>query len=224
MQLDAPVAVLVRKICGEWNRAERAIKIAEQVIGEDPFPSIKELRYSGRRIVEAFLFIDEGNDGEAIAYLQDAYFDCLRAKHDAMDVAINEIAGRIRLSQEDLSPEVVIRAFPQFGKLLAGLSAFEAKIADSREERATRDEVYESIQDNFDETLELYDQFKASEELMKSLADNAARREQEAVQRKNDLDLRERELARQQKKERKISWTIAIAGVAVAIIFGLLSL
>lgn len=217
MKLEPQVAVLVNKICAEWNRAERAIKISEQVIGEDPFPSIKELRYAGRRIVEAFASLDSGDDSDALAQLQDAYFDCLRAKHDAMDVAINEIAGRIRLSQEDLGPETVIQAFPEFTKLLRGLNVFENQIADSREDRGTRDEVYEEIQANFDDTLRLYDEFKASEALMKSLADNA---EQAA----SSVAEKEAELERRSSRERKISVAIAVAGVAATIIMGVLAL
>ena len=217
MKLEPQVAVLVNKICAEWNRAERAIKISEQVIGEDPFPSIKELRYAGRRIVEAFASLDYGDDSDALAQLQDAYFDCLRAKHDAMDVAINEIAGRIRLSQEDLGPETVIQAFPEFTQLLRGLNVFESQIADSREARGTRDAVYEEIQTNFDDTLRLYDEFKASEALMKHLADNAALAARL-------LEKKEADLERKSSRERVISVTIAVIGVVATIIIGILAL
>lgn len=217
MKLDEPLAVLVQDICSEWNRAERAIKIAEQVIGEDPFPSIKELRYAGRRIVEAFLAIEDAEGAKSVAMLQDAYFDCLRAKHDAMDVAINEIAGRIRLSQEDLGVHVVLQAFPEFPKLLQLLVDFENNIADSRENRADRDATYENIQENFDSTLKLYDKFKVCEELMKNLADESALKAEQ-------LEEKERSLEAKAKRESFISKSIGIGGIIVAVVFGYLGL
>ena len=175
MNLDKPVAILVQKICAEWNRAERAIKISEQVLGEDPFPPIKELRYSGRRVVEALQAIEENKPQETVLeLLQDAYFDCLRAKHDAIDVAVNEIAGRLRFAERDLSLRSVVKAFPKFPKLVELLSEIEKSIADSRQNRSSRDEVYNDIQENFDGIITLYDEFKSSEEVMLKIADSSS--------------------------------------------------
>lgn len=41
---------LLKEVCAEWNDAEKAIKRAEQLVGDAVIPAIKELRYSGHAI------------------------------------------------------------------------------------------------------------------------------------------------------------------------------
>jgi hypothetical protein len=54
-------------ILTEWNQAERDIKIAEQVSMRVVEPSIKELRYAGRRVTEALrLILSDGADADII--------------------------------------------------------------------------------------------------------------------------------------------------------------
>ena len=43
----------IASICAEWDRAEKYIKLAEQIGGKVVFPAVAELRYAGRRIIEA---------------------------------------------------------------------------------------------------------------------------------------------------------------------------
>ena len=40
-------------IAHEWNKAEQDIKLAEQIGNKVIIPSISELRYGGRRLIEA---------------------------------------------------------------------------------------------------------------------------------------------------------------------------
>jgi len=65
----------------------------------------------------------------------------------------------------------VVRAYPDFPKLIRLLAGIEAEIARSREQRAIRDEIYNSIQDDFDQIVLLYDGFKSSEAVMLDIAD-----------------------------------------------------
>ncbi len=46
-------AEILKLICVEWDHAESEIKLAEQVGLEVVIPSINELRYAGRRVIEA---------------------------------------------------------------------------------------------------------------------------------------------------------------------------
>ena len=50
---------LLREWRKQWNLAERAMKIAEKTNEEYQGPSVLELRYSGRRIVEFFDHLDD---------------------------------------------------------------------------------------------------------------------------------------------------------------------
>lgn len=63
----------VEEVCSEWNKAEKAIKSAEHVEGQVVNPSIYELRYAGRRIIEA-LTIQESDPEKALRLLSDAHF------------------------------------------------------------------------------------------------------------------------------------------------------
>jgi hypothetical protein len=51
-------------IRAEWDKAEADVKLAEQVGHKIVLPSIKELRYAGRRLVEVLTKISsaEGRD------------------------------------------------------------------------------------------------------------------------------------------------------------------
>lgn len=51
----------LKSIQEAWDEAEHAIKLAEQIQQEIINPSIYELRYAGRRIVEAFKLHSAGD-------------------------------------------------------------------------------------------------------------------------------------------------------------------
>jgi hypothetical protein len=108
-------------ILAEWDSAEEAIKLAEQVNQKVVFPSIKELRYAGRRLVEALSLINsEGPDDEISALFNDAQFNCLRARHDAIDVATAKIALDLETALKKLGPKAILETFPKFSDTSAG--------------------------------------------------------------------------------------------------------
>ncbi|MDE2135573.1 MAG: hypothetical protein KGJ49_13370 [Alphaproteobacteria bacterium] len=103
----------------EWNRAERDIKLAEQVCNEIVFPSINELRYGGRRVVEVVhKLLTDANEHEIDGLLADARFDCHRARHDAIDTAVSKIAITIDIMVEKLKYDAILPAFPEFPLLI----------------------------------------------------------------------------------------------------------
>ena len=135
-------------ILTEWNQAERDIKIAEQVSMRVVEPSIKELRYAGRRVTEALrLILSDGADADIIKLLNDADFDCHRARHDAVDAATSRIASVIRAMVESIGYDTMMRVYPEFPKFYHSLRRTRRKIVDSREDRDNRDAIYESIED-----------------------------------------------------------------------------
>lgn len=85
-ELDAAL----RELITQWNVAETRIKKAEQVRANEVVSSaIFELRYAGRKIVDAVdmcLRSDIANDPAAHervhAFIADATEDCVKAKHD----------------------------------------------------------------------------------------------------------------------------------------------
>lgn len=168
---------LIKEVSDEWNKAEKAIKHAENVDGEVVNPAIFELRYSGRRLVEALA--KRETDAElAVALLRDAKFDCHRARHDAIDAATSKMAGDLNAAVEYLPAKVVMGNFPDFSEFYAHLLEVRGKISESRENRDDRDKIYDSIQaTDLDRLVTLYNRFRACEPLMIKTAEQEQRTE-----------------------------------------------
>lgn len=167
MQLSEDIVAAIASLCGEWNKAEKAIKLAEQINGEIINPSIYELRYGGRRIVEAFALLQAGNVDTARRILHDAEFDCCRARHDAIDAATSKIVSDLDIARHKLGANVIMTTFPDFPALVRDLGEVRDRIARSRENRENRNAIYEAIQnDKLAEIAEKFRMFRASEPLM----------------------------------------------------------
>ncbi len=161
-EIDAAIKLL----CEEWNRAEKAIKLAEQVNGEIVNPAIYELRYGGRRLIEALNLVKD-NPTEAKKLLDDAHFDCSRARHDAIDAATSKVAADMAIAVKKLKADVVLDKFPKFTELVGKVQKVRRKIAVSRENREDRNAIYESISaESLDSIIEIFDEFQANEPLL----------------------------------------------------------
>ena len=158
----------------EWDRAEEAIKLAEQIGGKVVYPSVAELRYGGRRLIEALHEIDKGgSDASISALLQDAEFDCHRARHDAIDAATATISIELNIIAKKIGYDVILKCFPDYPKLIADLNSVRGKIAISRRNRSDRAVIYSTIEaEDFHEIVESYRNLMASEEMMKNMARN----------------------------------------------------
>jgi hypothetical protein len=162
---DDPAVEAVRV---EWNKAEKAIKLAEQINGEIVNPAIYELRYAGRRLMEA---ISESDEVKFKKLLGDAHFDCCRARHDAIDAATSKMVSDLKISVDKLGADIVLQHFPDFTSLFGSLSGVRKRIAISREDRDNREAIYAAIEkDTLPDMVDLYNNFLASESLLKESA------------------------------------------------------
>ena len=80
MANESDYNVAYNKVCGQWNKAEKTIKLAEQVNATVVLTSISELRYAGRKLIEAHAKKHEGDFSKAVELLSDAYYDCCRLR------------------------------------------------------------------------------------------------------------------------------------------------
>lgn len=181
MQLTDAHIALLNSILAEWNRAESDIKRAEQVNNNVVIPSIKELRYAGRRIVDMLVKIGSGApDDEIHKLLADATFDCHRARHDAIDAATSKIAIDLEIMASKLGYEVILPAYPNFAQLVRDLQLVRAKIAVSREDRENREAIYSVIEAvDFPNLVTSYNDMRSSEHIMIQMAKR--RRSSEAI-------------------------------------------
>jgi hypothetical protein len=170
---------IVAEVLREWNKAEKAIKQAENVDGEVVIPAIFELRYAGRRLIEALECKDK-DPGRAIELIRDTLFFCHRSRHDAIDAATSKMAGDLGVATEYLSAAILMQNFPDFSEFYAEMLAVRQRMAESREKRNDRDAIYASIEaNNLDRLVELYSRFRACEPLMlRAMEQENADREQ----------------------------------------------
>jgi hypothetical protein len=168
----AAIKDTLAKIRREWDKAEHAIKIAEQISGQVVFPAIKELRYAGRRVIDALAVIaNEGSEAEFRALIDDALFCCYRGRHDAVDAAISTMVAEVKVALKKLGARAVIDAYPNTSNFLLGIKTAQEKVASSRGIRHDRDKLYTEIEQvDLVPLVDQFRQFQASDELMRALA------------------------------------------------------
>lgn len=172
----ASYETLLGNIVAEWNTAEGAIKIAEQVNGEIVNPAIYELRYAGRRIVEAIVLHAKGDDQKAERILDDALFNCHRARHDAIDAITSKIVSDMDAAKTHLGANILLDKFPETTRLLEMLVPVRERIAESRVNRENRDAIYAVIEaTDLPPIVQLYRKFKISEPLLEAAAEEQER-------------------------------------------------
>ncbi len=161
--MDQEFKEQIYNISNEWDIAEEYIKIAEQLDGKAIIPSICELRYCGRKILEA-INVYESDNLRARSILSDALHDCYRARHDAVDASISIINSKLDQMINRLGYTKLTAAEPQLGSLLLSITDAQKKIATSRSDRLNRNQLYEALK-NVDlvKIRRAYDRLKASE-------------------------------------------------------------
>lgn len=187
----------LREIAEEWDKAEKDIKIAEQIAKKVAFPSIKELRYAGRRLVDLIRAEKAGDEESVARVLADAVFNCYRARHDAVDVTVSAVSVEMDLVAKKLGYHAVLQGFPAYRDLLLLIQSAQSQIVDSRAKRDDRDAIYSSVENaQLDQIVGLFREFKSSEALIRGLARQA---------RRNSL----------------VGWSIGIAGIVVGVLIAL---
>jgi hypothetical protein len=173
------VAPKLEQITAEWNKAEADVKLAEQVCDAIVLPSINELRYAGRRLIDALVAVSADASGEkSHSLLEDAKFNCHRARHDALDSATAKIASDVENMLGHLGYDVVIQCFPKLPELRLALRETRERIVVSRENREDRDAIYQTISEtNFPGLVRLHSLLMEGEAPMKEMAMVARRRE-----------------------------------------------
>lgn len=160
---------LLATVRKEWDKAEHSIKLAEQVGNQVVFPAIKELRYGGRRIIDALAVLSEnGPAADVKALMDDALFDCYRARHDAVDAVISTIAAELDVTAKKLGYRPIIDAYPNYPKLLQTLRSAQTAIAASRGIRKDRDKIYTALESvDLVALIDQYNDFKLCGDIMR---------------------------------------------------------
>ena len=163
---------LLADIRREWDKAEHCMKLGEHFSERPNNASINELRYAGRRLIDALNDRHAGDNPESINQkLTDALFNCICAQHDAIDISLDVMAVDFGLMQKKLGYDAILFAYPKFSDLYAGVAKARGLQAKSRGERRNRDEIYDTVTNvDLPKIAEAYGEMKACKPLMLSFA------------------------------------------------------
>jgi RNase H-fold protein (predicted Holliday junction resolvase) len=200
-----PFDTALRELIKQWNIAEGRIKKAEQVRGNQIVSSaIYELRYAGRKIIDAIeitledpkLSSQEAKD-KVHAQIADATEDCVKAKHDAIDAMMNFVTSWFNRAEQSLGLDKIQSFFPDYMETTALIADVQNKIAESRIDRnKLRDSIYDAIDKpggGYDKIISLFDKM-----------DQSAKRVEIVV--------------KKERSEKKALWIVTIVSVVVALL------
>lgn len=178
---DGEISNYVNLFFDQWKRAEEALKKTERLRAETVMSAVGELRYAGRRYIQAMDIIRECHEAgtpidespaaeEVRRHLIEASENCIKARHDAIDAAVLFIHLKIeKLVQSVGSIEVRIH-FPKFSLLADEIKAIDKRIIASRKNRKTLETEYDSIIDgHIDRVVDFYEELAKSEQAIRSV-------------------------------------------------------
>lgn len=116
--------------------------------------AIFELRYAGQEIVDALTLAlerdvaDNSLHREIVRrYFDDAFEDCVKAKHDAIDAVLDFVTIRFHKIETELGLEGVTKYFPDLIEQTSKIAGIQDLIAESRGDRhGSRDDLYDQIE------------------------------------------------------------------------------
>ena len=132
-------------MCDEWDKTEKWIKDGEFIVGDAIIPSINEMRYAGRQLVDACRMAQNSDSQKAMGHVLKARADLMKARHDVVDACIGHIYDNVEEAQNRLGAGNILKHFPDYGEILALLDDIGKKISESRENRKQRDEIYSDL-------------------------------------------------------------------------------
>lgn len=174
---DSEIAKQLREICSLWNETESRVKQAERLRAEVVIPSIKELRYAGRWLVDVLLLIlpqvedklDEAGRSHLVNCLFEASQNCVRAKNDAIDASVLFVHQRLEQMKDAFGILNVAVWFPDYFAMLHKIKEVDGVITRSRgEERPDRNSLYDDIaKEHLPRIVEIYHSMVASEDAIR---------------------------------------------------------
>jgi len=162
---------LLSKVQLEWNKAEAAIKAAEMTSHDVVVPSINELRYAGRKLVDALELLSTQADREQVeTLLREAVFNCQLARYDAIDAVTAVIALNADLLIENVGYNSLLSYYPNFSGFLKKIQQIRERIAASREDRSQRSTIYSAIEiTDLPELINEYERVRSLEPVLKGV-------------------------------------------------------
>lgn len=152
----------VQILADEWDKAEEWVKDGEHHSGRVIIPAINELRYAGRRLIDAFASHKRGDDPQTRLHLQAVKDDLNKARHDVVDAIFTENSDQAGEWRDDIGQGVLQEHFPKYGELFALIKDMSDKISTARKNRDQRDEIYSKLFKKLPDLIELCNELRES--------------------------------------------------------------
>ena len=185
LELDAMVVERLRGIAARWHKVERNLKRIENLRGQIAIPSINELRYAGRAIVDGLVILleqhsnDDGNpDRESFeALMIEAKSCCETADHDIVDAIVVYLSDRLALLVDEFGLKNIALYFPAYTSIRKTLRDVQEKIAYTREYPSERESIYNELMVKLDDLFEFDETVRTAEDQMLKVVDGERLRE-----------------------------------------------
>ena len=178
--MDEWVHEALEEFCAHWNRVEGRLKEVEQLRHEVIIPSINELRYSGRKMIDAWALYskpqrtpdDEKQIREALSVARQYLYN---AEHDTTDAACFHIHEYISDLLKEHPYLDIVEFYPPFADLHHRILSANEAIAESRRDREERIPIYKELGEKYvPELIKGYQALIISEKM--ALAEQKKRR------------------------------------------------
>jgi hypothetical protein len=183
--IDLRIDRLFADLIAQWNIAERRIKKAEQVGGEEAVASaIFELRYAGRKVIDCLHLLLDKDLGDPNIYelicrnLAESIEDCVKAKHDSIDAMVDFITIWFDELEKRIGTTEMVRIFPEYLGVVSRIAIIQDNIVESRGNRLSnnRDSVYDNVEnDDYEKLLKLFNKMKTSQDRVQAIIDTESR-------------------------------------------------
>ena len=137
----------LNELADEWDKAEAYIKKAEGITENVTAVAIAELRYAGRRMIDAIReYQKSGESDDFITFADEARMFCYRAQHDAIDSCFLYLRKKLRYMQNRFGLELIQRhSSADYNALWDTIYEADETVSLSRGDRGKRNEVYDKL-------------------------------------------------------------------------------
>ena len=170
----------ISELSAHWNAIEERIKEAEYILNEVAFLAINELRYAGRKIIDAWDIYNKPIDNQED---QKQFDDCLtvakqyllNADHDVTDAICLLVHRQVSEFVERYGKRTITKYFHDFPAFENEMKKINATVSGSRKNRHERVQTYDYIANEYiPQLLDYYQKLLTSAEI--ALADEKRQR------------------------------------------------
>lgn len=158
----------LRRLAAHWNQIEDRIKEVEQIRAKVVIPAINELRYAGRKFIDAWgLYAKENRSEQDLLDMQKCIVVAeqylMNADHDAIDAGLSFIYKNLGVVTKRYKVAKIAAHVPDLLAALDEVDENRPKIIASRRDRTKRNEIYNSIVPHYERMIGIHQQVDRAE-------------------------------------------------------------